>query len=112
MGSHADKSIFSNSTLCYSLPLFTAYIGQTSMPYLVSVCRPQYQVCSPLEIPHRFKWNRFAGLQEGPGARISSDLCSEQHNNMAKEDIRAIGGETSMTKVLKKLTNQKDQWRK
>ena len=75
MGSRADKSIFSNSTLCYSLPLFTAYMGQTSMPYLVSVCRPQY-LLTPGDA-HRFKWNRFAGLQEGPGTRISSDLCSE-----------------------------------
>ena len=40
---------------------------------------------------HRFKWNRCAGLQEGPGTKISRDLRLEQHNKVAKGDIRAMG---------------------
>ena len=31
----------------------------------------------------------FAGLQEGPGTRISRDLHLEHHNKIAKEEIRA-----------------------
>ena len=33
----------------------------------------------------------FAGLQEGPGTRISRDLHLEHHNKIAKEEIRAMG---------------------
>ena len=112
MGSHADKSIFSNSALRYSSPLFTAYMGQASMPYLVSVCRPQYQVCSPLEMPTDLSGTDLQASKK--------DLAQEYQTTCAQSNIttwlKNISGQlvckTSMTKVLKKPTNQEDQWRK
>ena len=47
---------------------------------------------------HRFKRNRFAGLREGPGARIPRDLRLEQHNKVGKGQVRAMG--------LQNITNQ------
>ncbi|CAB4018776.1 hypothetical protein AC249_AIPGENE19271 [Paramuricea clavata] len=40
---------------------------------------------------HRLTWNRFAGVKNGPGKRISRDLRVEQLNKIAKEEIRALG---------------------
>ena len=40
---------------------------------------------------HWFKWNRFACIKEGPASRISRDLRLEQHNKVAKEEVRAMG---------------------
>jgi len=40
---------------------------------------------------HKFKWNRFAGLKEGPGTRIQGDLRLEQDNKVCKGQVRAMG---------------------
>ena len=40
---------------------------------------------------HKFKWNRFAGLKEGPGTRIPRDLRMEQHNKVCKSQVRSMG---------------------
>ena len=40
---------------------------------------------------HKFKWNRFAGLKEGPGTRIPRNLRLEQHNKVAKGQVRVMG---------------------
>lgn len=40
---------------------------------------------------HKFKWNRFPGLKEGPGTRIPRDLRLEQHNKVCKGQVRAMG---------------------
>lgn len=53
---------------------------------------------------HRFKWNRFAGLQEGPGTRISRDLRLEQHNKIAKGDIRAMGTQNINDKSVEEIS--------
>ena len=47
---------------------------------------------------HRFKWNRFAGLREGPGTKIARDLRLEQHNKVGKGEVRAMG--------IQNITNQ------
>ena len=53
---------------------------------------------------HIFKWNRFAGLQEGHGTRISRDLRLEQHNKIAKGDIRAMGAQNINDKSMVELS--------
>lgn len=40
---------------------------------------------------YKFKWNRFAGLKEGPSTRIPRDLRLEQHNKVCKSQVRAMG---------------------
>ena len=40
---------------------------------------------------HQLKWNRFAGLKQGPGTRISRDERLEQLNKVSKEEIRSRG---------------------
>ena len=40
---------------------------------------------------HQLVWNRFAGLKQGPGTRISRDERVEQLNKVCKEEIRARG---------------------
>jgi len=61
---------------------------------------------------HRFKWNRFAGLQEGPGTRISRDLRLEQHNKIAKEDIRAMGVQNINDKSVEEFTKSEGSMEK
>ena len=53
---------------------------------------------------HRFKGNRFTGLQEGPGTRISRDLRLEQHNKIAKEKIREKGVQNINDKRVEEIT--------
>ena len=40
---------------------------------------------------HQLMWNRFAGVNEGTGKRISRDERLEQLNKVAKEEIRSLG---------------------
>ena len=40
---------------------------------------------------HQLTWNRFAGVKEGTGKRISRDERLEQLNKVAKEEIRSLG---------------------
>ena len=61
---------------------------------------------------HRFKWNRFAGLQEGPGTRISRDLRLEQHNKIAKEEIRALGVQNINDKSVEEITKSEGSMEK
>ncbi len=60
-------------------------------------------------------WNRFAGVKNGPGKRISRDLRVEQLSKIAKEEQRALGytnindesvvKTTKVTAALEKLIN-------
>ena len=112
MGSHADKSIFSNSTLCYSLPLFTAYMGQTSMPYLVSVCRPQYQVCLLLEMPTDLSGTDLQASKKDLAQEYQATCAQSNVTTWLRKIFRQLVCKTSIINVLKKSTKQKDQWRK
>lgn len=47
---------------------------------------------------HKFKWNQFAGLKEGPRTRIPRDLRLEQHNKVGKGQVRLMG--------LQNMTNE------
>lgn len=60
---------------------------------------------------HKFKWNRFPGLKEGPGTRIPRDLRLEQHNKVCKGQVRAMGLK-NITNVSKKVQNLKEQWKR
>lgn len=40
---------------------------------------------------HQLTWNRFAGLKQGAGKRISRDERLEQLNKVSKEEIRSLG---------------------
>ena len=61
--------------------------------YAIAALRLQASVLGLLtpKDAHRLKWNRFAGLREGPGTRIARDLRLEQHNKVGKEEVRAMG---------------------
>ena len=61
---------------------------------------------------HRFKGNRFAGLHVGPGTRISRDLRLEQHNNIAKEEIRAMGIQNINDKNVVEITKSEGSMEK
>jgi hypothetical protein len=40
---------------------------------------------------HQLTWNRFAGVKQGAGKRISRDERLEQLNKVSKEEIRSLG---------------------
>lgn len=61
---------------------------------------------------HRFKGNRFTGFQEGPGTRISRDLCLEQHNKITKEEIRAMGIQNINDKTVEEITKSEGSMEK
>ena len=109
MGSHADKSIFSNSTVCYSLPLFTAYMV---LHDLVSVCRPQYQVCLLLEMPTDLSGTDLQASKKDLAQEYQATCAQSNITTWLRKISRQLVCKTSIINVLKKPTKQKDQWRK
>ena len=60
----------------------------------------------------KFTWNRFAGLKEGPGTRIPRDLRLEQHNKVAKGQVRAMGLQSIRNESVEKGTKSEEAMEK